>query len=206
MRSKRNRTETSDNGRGLSGMRKTIAIALASALGAMAAPAAAEVINLGTSGPLRHAVELQAGTWRITPLGADSALGTVYDGYSVWSSESGCDAQGLNCTQGWRWAYRLVDGEDNLISAFQSGTDLGIGNTLTAELALDAARAAGPFTFTLGEAQTLYFTFTDSNYSDNRGGVSFDLSLAPTAVPVPATALLMGLGLLALNRRLRARA
>ena len=187
-------------------MRKTLAIALASALGTIAAPAAAEVINLGTSGPLRHAVELQAGTWQITPLGADSALGALYDGYSVWSSETGCDAQGLNCTQGWRWAYRLVDGDDNRISAFQSGTDLGIGNTLTAELSLAAAQAAGPFTFTLEQARTLYFTFTDSQYSDNRGGVSLDLSLVPTSVPVPGTALLMGLGLLALNRRLRATA
>lgn len=184
---------------------RRLAIAVGFALGMLTGSANAAIINLPTSGPLDRLVDLQPGTWQITPVDA-SVEGAAYTAYSVWSSSFGCDALGMHCTNGFRWAYSLEDAAGNAVSSF-STVDL-VGNTLTAEMAFEAARGAGPFTFTLGSAQPLYFRFSDSEYRDNSGGVSLDLRLLQTpsnGVPTPGTALLIGLGLAALARKLAAR-
>lgn len=181
---------------------RRLAIAMGLALGVLSASASAEIINLPVFEKLDHEVALQAGTWQITPVKEKETPGANYTAYNVWGFSRGC-TDGLNCTNGYRWAYELVDGADNVISSFNtSASALGFGNTESAETAFDIARDAGPFTFTLETAQTLRFIYSDSRYDDNVGGVSLDLSLLqsppPSGVPTPGTALLLGLGLAAL--------
>lgn len=177
--------------------RSFIAAPLALALALLAAPAAqADIINLDYSAPVDHDVSLSAGTWRITPLEAD------HTAWSAWAETIDCDADGTNCTQGWRWGHELVDSADAIISIYTSSTWWE-----TAQDALDEAMADGPFTFTLAGAQDLSFIFSDSDFSDNRGGISFDLSRIdgpPTPVSEPGTLALLAGALLLLAGRRRA--
>lgn len=179
---------------------RRLAIAMGLALGVLSASASAEIINLPVFEKLDHEVALQPGTWQITPVQKEKTPGAEYIAYSVWASSTGCDNDGLHCEHGFRWAYSLRDGVGNVVSSFNT-VDL-VGNTLSDDMAFATASEAGPFTFTIDTAQSLYFHFSDSIYGDNRGGVSLDLSLLqsppPSGVPTPGTALLLGLGLAAL--------
>lgn len=180
--------------------RLALATILCLVLGMASLQANAIPVNLDYTGPVDQPIELDAGTWRITPFG--TADGYTFDAINVWSRTEGCDANGENCTNGWRWRLNIWDQPNG------AGTSiLSISTSLfsTADAALGAAQAMGPFEFSIASAETLYFFFSDSNYSDNTGGISFDISpVQATSVPAPATiALLVGglAGLLWSRRR-----
>lgn len=132
-------------------------------------------------------VLLGAGVYEITPVSG------AFDALSVWSGNSGCDANGSNCRQGFFWRVDISwNGGDDFLR-------LNSNSPLLADPAdaLALAQTMTFATFTLLTPETVYFGLFDKPLGDNRGGVSFDIDrIAPVPLPATALVLLSGLGLM----------
>ena len=179
-------------------MRLRHALTAIAALGAVhAVPAtAATTIDLdGTAnasldGSTAVTLALAAGTYTL------QFIDGTYTAYSRFSSPTGCDLDGKNCTQGWENSARIsIDGGSPLLFGDGNASggfgpiDPGDGYYSTAALSF---ANSGIFTtnFTLATDSNVSFFLYDDILSDNQGGVSLQLS----AVPEPATWALMILG------------
>lgn len=177
-------------------MRLLPALALLASTAAFAAPASAAVtVNLNgvTNASLNGANAVSqwfsAGTYNVT------FTQDQYTAFSRFSSSTGCDGAGKNCTQGWENSARIV-ADGTTFDLGDGAANGGFGPISPGDgYYVDAATAfanAGGWVqqFTLAAAGNVKFFIYDDQLSDNRGGVS--LSIA--AVPEPATWALMILG------------
>lgn len=129
-----------------------------------------------------------AGTYRVTPI-----IGT-YTAFSRFSSVSGCDSGGFNCSQGFEHSYVITI--NGVSTGYGDGTANGgigpisPGNGYYDTAAKAFAFGATPSTFTLTSASTVNFSIFDDFLGDNTGGISLDVS----AVPEPATWAMLILG------------
>lgn len=136
-----------------------------------------------------NAVELnlKAGTYSISPFKDDT-----YTAWNAWGKVQGCSADGTGCSKGWvnNYSFTTPSGTTHIITS-------DTGRYETADLALLNALGA---TFTLLSDATVQFFINDSNYGDNIGGMSLNVS----AVPIPAAAFLFApalLGFMGLRRK-----
>jgi hypothetical protein len=159
------------------------------ALGAATA-ASATVVNLDAKVD-RQAdggtvfLELNAGKYSVSPFDNTGAGG--FDAWNAWSRTT-CNDEGV-CTRGWLTNYAIRIGNGDTMD-FRSGV------FKTPELALENAVTA---TFTLDEMETVAFFINDSNFRDNKGGVSLQVSEVP--LPAGVVLLLTGVGGLAIAKR-----
>ena len=200
-------------------------------LAAGSASAASVIVDISALGSTGTTVALSAGTYTVNFI--DEAQGGVYGGYSPWSSTSGCDINGMNCTTGFAESLAIDFGfgtgtfsrqdgfqhgmlplpGDNRVyaSGAQALASIQAGPIYRAALPDATNQAAytlttNPITFTLASAQSVNFFIFDSNYGDNRGGVSVRLdSSDPGAVPEPTTWAVMLVGFGATGAMLRRR-
>lgn len=135
------------------------------------------------------------GTYTVTPIGV--AGGGLFNAWSAWPANFGCDVNGANCTRGFEneFEYQSASLGLHFVSdGVKYATDL---------LALSHAQST---VFTLTVAESVYFGLNDCPQclSDNRGGNSL---LIAAVVPEPAGVLLLSacfIGLLG-SRRLRSK-
>lgn len=186
-------------------MRIIIKAAAVAAL-TFAAPsfAATTVVNLdGTTnasldGSNSVDVSLAAGTYTVT------FTQDAFTAFSRFSGESGCDANGGNCSQGFENSARIIAG--GMTYLFGDGAASGgIGPIAGGGYFDTAARsfanaAQYTTTFTLANAGTASFFLYDDFLGDNRGGVSLSLM---GGVPEPTTWALMILGMGAVGGAMR---
>lgn len=167
---------------------------VATPLAAVAAPVAtvdmdARANASTTAGDVSSFVTLalDAGTYSIDPISG------TFDALSVWRNNSGCDADGANCRQGYFWRVDISwDGGNEQLQ-------VNSNSPLFADPADALALAQTQVfpTFTLAADDTVSFGLFDSPINDNRGGVSFELNpVAPVPLPATALILLSGLGLI----------
>jgi hypothetical protein len=143
-----------------------------------AAPMAANAatVNLDSTDPSNAVtLDLQAGTYKVTPIAGD------FDSWNAWGSVSGCDSNGENCSKGWITNFSI---ETSLETITIRTSDINRYATPT-----DALANALSATFTILSDEAVKFFIIDHPYGDNIGGVSLDVS-AVSAVPVPAAAFL----------------
>ncbi len=139
-------------------MNRSAAVVLYSVL---AAPAAAQqfvhldgAVN-NTSAPIT--LQLGAGCWRVTP------IASTYVAFHPWNgANSGCGANGLNCSQGWATLYYMWSGPGG-------GQYGGTGFMSTPALALANST---PSTYWLPQAATVRFAVGDNYVIGNLGGIS----------------------------------
>lgn len=153
--------------------------------------ASAAVIDLtAKTTTISNPVELNltAGTYNINPFAG------TFTSWNAWGSTTGCDGAGGNCTKGWLNNYSFSSTE--LGTIFMSDTV----KYSTPELALLNALST---TFTLLSDATVKFFINDSNYRDNIGGMSLNVTQV-SAVPLPAAAFLFApalIGFMGLRRK-----
>ena len=191
---------------------------LSAALSAQSAQAV--IVDVSALNGNGTTISLAAGTYTATFIG--TAQGGAYDAYSPWSSNSGCDANGANCSTGWAESIAIDFGSGvgnfNRQDGYQNGrlptpSDSALyADPLAALAAIQNAALvhaplpqatdnsaytaiANPITFTLANAQSVNFFVFDNPYGDNRGGISLQVS----SVPAPATVWLFGSGLIGLT-------
>lgn len=131
-------------------------------------------------------VLLGAGTYTVTPVSG------AYTAFTRFSTVSGCDGAGENCSTGFEHSYVITI--NGVSTGYGDGNANGTigpispGNGYYATLAQAFAGATGT-SFTLAAPTTVGFSVFDDFLSDNSGGISLNVS----AVPEPATwALLIG--------------
>ncbi len=162
----------------------TTAIAIAAAAtGAQAATVEVDAFANSTGGsgmPLDTGIELLIG----------DQLSISVDPDDMWSAGPGdrtSNADGLGNPFGGDYGTYSFDGASFLYGSLVGRIDAGgwflVGTSLDT---------------TASSAGTLYLAYWDSNNADNSGSVSAEIAVTRDAVPEPATAALLGLGLAAL--------
>jgi len=203
------------------------------ALAAASAQAGTQIVNISGANATGTIRSLAAGTYTIHFIGADQ--GGLYDGYSPWSDNAGCDGSGMNCTTGFVENLAIDFGFGGTVFSHADGYQYGLlpapgnnhifstGAAAIADIeASDIVRATlaqvndpsayssigGPITFTLGAGQDVNFFIYDYPYSDNRGGISILLDdglTANPAVPEPASWAMLVMGLAVVGGAMRRR-
>jgi hypothetical protein len=110
--------------------------------------------------------------------------------WRAWDSTTCTNPAGDATCRGWLTNFRV---------------ELGVGSgnftTFTSMRFPTATGALNAFTpIELTGFESYGFKINDSNYGDNAGGLSFDVTVRQSAVPVPATLGLLALGFLALRK------
>jgi len=200
-------------------------------LGATAAQAGTQIVNISAANGDGTIVALNAGTYTIKFIGTGE--GGAYAGYSPWLSNSGCDGSGMNCSTGFIENLAIDFGVGGLftrVNGYQHGllsvpgnnhifdtgaqaiADINAGDIVRAPLPqVNDPNAyvslGGPISFTLGASQSVNFFIYDYPYNDNRGGVSILLDDGIAAVPEPASwaMMILGLGVIGTTMRRRTR-
>jgi hypothetical protein len=146
----------------------------------------AHVVSSATpTGAGNVSVPLGPGTYEVKPVGV--AGGGLFNAWSAFSSNSGCDVNGENCTTGF-------ENEFEFQSASIPFTLIWDGKRYATDL--QALSHALSTTFTLAVAETVHFGLNDCPgcLRDNRGGNSLEIS----AIPEPTTWILLATGLVGL--------
>lgn len=192
---------------------------------ALAEPAAARIVVVSAAGPEGTTIALRAGQYAIRQIG--TAQGGAYDAWNAWSDTRGCDGTGRNCQQGWfdsfaldlghgtstfdhvdGWFYDLTEvvGDNRRYQTPALARSAGatgpwryapLGSALAGTATYQSA--AQPFALTLAQPQSVNIYIVDSPYSDNLGGLSFDVRAVPEGGA--AAMLFGGTALLAMRRR-----
>lgn len=122
----------------------------------------------------------------------------AYTAFTRWNSVTGCDENGTQCRQGWENSAIISIGLGDGSDVFFLGDADALGGYgpkadgayyETPSLSFDHS-AIYSQQFTLAEWQDVYFYLGDNQLGDNHGGVS----LLVTAVPEPASWLLLSIG------------
>ena len=188
---------------------KLASITLSAAAFAIAAVAAspaqaATIVNLdgmanaSEEGANGVTLNLAAGTYSLSFVQGD------YIAFNRFSSTSGCDGDGKNCRLGWENSARYNIGADTHLFGDGAGTGgfgpLGVGDGYFSSDNLSFANSGAYLdTFTLDVPGAVTFFIYDDILTDNQGGVS----LAISAVPEPATWLMMFVGIGAIGGFMR---
>jgi hypothetical protein len=167
----------------------------------------AMTVNVSSLGSTGTQVTLAAGTYEVAVIG--TAQGGSYNAWNPWGNNavSGCATDGTGCSNGWTSRYAITIGGDTV----QYFKDLGSNNPYyaTALQALASYQTAPlyhvdsapgavptlapmPVSFSLAATTAVTFSVLDSQYGDNFGGVSLNVS----AVPEPAALALFAAGAL----------
>lgn len=188
---------------------------------------AAQIIDISAATSAGTTVSLGAGTYSLDFIG--QADGGAYNAWNAWAIVTGCDANGANCTKGYRTTFSLdfghgtgqfdrTDGiyfsrwssaNDNLLYATDLLALQNVGSSVLMSYSYAPATwttSPLPVQFTLNSAQDVNFFIPDSFYRDNLGGISLSLTPASTSpVPEPMTwaLLLTGFGLVGWSMRSR---
>lgn len=130
----------------------------------------------------------------------------AYTAFSRFSGESGCNALGAQCVQGFENSVRLLINGSTILFGDGAASG-GLGPQSTGGYYASAAQSlanAGKYvgTFTLTAPTSIGFFIYDDVLSDNRGGVS----VAVASVPEPASWALMLAGFGAVGFAMRRRA
>ena len=163
-------------------------ILLATIIFGLSAQVNAATVNLNAKlTTLSNAVvlNLTAGTYNVSPFAG------TYTAWNAWNNTEGC-TNGDDCSVGWINNYSIMTPTET-INIFTSSTY----KYQTQQLALLSALST---TFTLSSDSAVKFFISDSNYGDNAGGMSLNVS----PVPIPAAALLFApalLGFMGLRRK-----
>lgn len=151
--------------------------------------------NCATDSSNAVEVPLPAGSYQVTPI--DTSGGGAFTAMSVWDTNSGCDINGENCSQGWFMDYKVM-------SADVPENGFGIYELYATPEQAFANDAEGT-SFTLLTAQTVLFWIEDTPCDDNRGGVSLEITEGVPTMPnlwlILLGALLLFFGGLYLRRR-----
>jgi hypothetical protein len=156
------------------------------------------VTNASLNGSNGFTLNLAAGTYSLAFVQGE------YNAFRRFSSTSGCDGLGMNCIQGWENSARYIIGNttylfgDGAASGGLGPLGVGDGYYSTAEQSF-AKSGIYNGSFTLNNASDVTFFIYDDNLGDNSGGVS----LAVSAVPEPATWLMMFMGIGAVGGLMR---
>ena len=180
-------------------LRGTLALAVLAAMPAVATVVDIDALtNSGLTSAPAVVLALGAGTYKATPI-----IGT-YTAFSRFSSESGCNGDGIKCTIGFEHSYKIdiggtVTGYGDNAGNGGIGPQSGGGYYATQAQAFTLGSQAA--TFTLAAPTSVKFFIYDDILGDNRGGVSLDV----TAVPEAATWAVMvaGFGLVGASLRRR---
>jgi PEP-CTERM motif len=200
---------------GLSRMKTKLicAVGLASAIGLPPSDATAFIVDVNSMNDIGTTIDLASGTYIVTFIGIGN--GGAYDAWNPFTSVSGCDVNGANCTEGYTNAFLItapsLPGGGSYYSAVTNSYSSAIGslsayqsaeatNELVTALAssdlMDPAsysQLTGPIQFTLATPTPIKFSVYDSFFGDNLGGVSLDVSIS--SVPEPSTWAMLMLGL-----------
>lgn len=179
---------------------------LSTSLLVVAASSQATIVNISsqlgqnpdevTVGSLKYVgtkMMLGPGTYEITPVAPPTA-GANFTAVNRFGT--------VSSNRGWEWALRItLGGADPSTNFTQYGTGGGMNSTPgyyepTAAAAFSEAESLfNPITLNLATNQEVFFHWWDDNFSDNQGGLSFQV------VPEPASLAVMGVGLAAFMRR-----
>jgi hypothetical protein len=168
--------------------RFTLSFVVACALISFVSGSQAAIVNVNSltnheSNPV--VLSLPPGEYTVTPVG--TVDGGAYNSWNPWSSVSGCDVDGANCSTGWVNWYFVASVE------FPEQSLWDENRYANSSLALTNAIGTS---FTLTSDADVSFYIKDgvngSFTSDNAGGMSLSV------VPIPGAIWLLGSGLLGL--------